>query len=226
MKIKEYWLREAVFGMEDGMVSTLGAITGIAFGAQEQSIIIMSGLVVIAVESISMGVGSYLSRKTITDWHERQIEEEKTQIGQDLFAEKKELKELLIRDGWPPKIAEQMALTASKNKQLLYKEMFYRELGLPFGKKNTFSHGGQIMFLAYITGGLIPLCVYFFLNWQTAWWIASIVTLIALFLLGFIVAGFAKTNRLRSGGRVFILGGLALFIGMLAGWLSQRYLGV
>src|SRR3989338_5452577 len=57
-------IREIVFGMEDGLVSTMGAVTGIAAASQNHFIVILSGVVIIAVESISMGVGSYLSTKS------------------------------------------------------------------------------------------------------------------------------------------------------------------
>lgn len=56
-------LREIVFGLEDSLVSTLGAITGIAVGTNSQYIVILSGLVLIAAEATSMAAGSYLSTK-------------------------------------------------------------------------------------------------------------------------------------------------------------------
>jgi len=57
-------IREIVFGLEDGMVSTLGAITGLAAATQSQPLVIVSGLVIIAVESLSMAAGTYLSNKS------------------------------------------------------------------------------------------------------------------------------------------------------------------
>lgn len=60
-------VREIVFGAEDSFVSTLGAVTGIAAGVQNASIVILSGLVLIAVEATSMAAGSYLSSKTAAD---------------------------------------------------------------------------------------------------------------------------------------------------------------
>ncbi|TAL50718.1 hypothetical protein EPN81_01925 [Patescibacteria group bacterium] len=56
-------MREIVFGLEDSLVSTLGAITGIAVGTGSQYIVILSGLVLIAAEATSMSAGSYLSTK-------------------------------------------------------------------------------------------------------------------------------------------------------------------
>ncbi len=57
-------LRVSLFGLEDGIVSTLGALTGIAAGSGSRYIVVLSGLVIIAVESLSMAAGSYLSSKS------------------------------------------------------------------------------------------------------------------------------------------------------------------
>jgi len=60
-------MREIVFGLEDSLVSTLGALTGIAIGARSTYIVILSGLVLIAAESMSMAAGSYLSSKSASE---------------------------------------------------------------------------------------------------------------------------------------------------------------
>ena len=72
--------REMIFGMEDGMVSTLGAITGIAAASGSYFAVILAGLVIISVESISMAVGSYLSSKSAKNIEERMLVEEKTEL--------------------------------------------------------------------------------------------------------------------------------------------------
>lgn len=60
-------IREIVFGLEDSLVSTLGALTGIAAGTQSTFVVVLSGLVLIAVEATSMSAGSYLSSKSAAD---------------------------------------------------------------------------------------------------------------------------------------------------------------
>lgn len=57
-------IREIIFGLEDGLVSTLGVVTGIASGTQDRSIVLLSGVVLVAVESLSMAAGTYLSNKS------------------------------------------------------------------------------------------------------------------------------------------------------------------
>jgi len=61
------YIREIVFGLEDSLVSTLGAIIGIAVGSQSRFVVILSGLVILAAEATSMSAGSYLSSKSATD---------------------------------------------------------------------------------------------------------------------------------------------------------------
>ena len=222
---KDSWFKEIVFGLEDGMVSTLGAITGIAIGSMDQNTIVLAGIVVITVESISMGVGSYLSNISVKEGQIKILDLEKISLKEDLGEEKSELLKIYLEQGWSDKLAKRMVEEAAKNERLLLNEMSSHEYGLEINniyQKNN-SHWG--MFIAYIIGGLIPLSVYLIFNWQTAIWLSIILTLLSLFGLGVVIAGYNRTNRLTGGWRVFLLGGLAMIIGISAGWLSRKYLG-
>lgn len=63
--IHEDYLRSIVFGFQDALVSTTGAIAGVAIGTGDKRLVILTGLVVITVEALSMGIGQYLSEKTV-----------------------------------------------------------------------------------------------------------------------------------------------------------------
>ncbi|MDD4995100.1 MAG: VIT1/CCC1 transporter family protein [Patescibacteria group bacterium] len=72
-KIREIvgrYIYQVVFGFQDSLVSTLGAIIGIAEGSRDRFVVILSGLVIIFVESLSMGLGTYISSKS-----EREVKE-------------------------------------------------------------------------------------------------------------------------------------------------------
>ena len=73
-------LRDIIFGLEDGMVSTLGALTGIAIGSQDREMIVLAGLVIIAVESVSMGIGSFMSSRSVIAIDKRRLSEEAMEI--------------------------------------------------------------------------------------------------------------------------------------------------
>ena len=64
-KIHEDYLRSIVFGFQDALVSTTGVIVGVAIGTNNREIVLLAGIVTILVESLSMGVGQYMSEKAV-----------------------------------------------------------------------------------------------------------------------------------------------------------------
>ncbi len=216
-------IREIVFGMEDGMVSTLGSISGIAVGSQDKFVVLLSGIVIIAVESISMGIGSYLSNRSKLEVEMRMIKEEKRAIEKYLPREKKELEEFYLADGWPPELARKMADTAAQDKKLMLKEMSYRELALVPDREGRPLLNAAAMYFSYIAGGTVPLLAYFFLPVMTALPVSIVTTLIGLFGIGIFVAHYTKLSRWKSGLRIMLVGGLAFVIGLIVGEVFNKF---
>jgi VIT1/CCC1 family predicted Fe2+/Mn2+ transporter len=213
-------LREIVFGMEDGMVSTLGAITGIAIGSRDPQVVLLAGCVIISVESISMGIGSYLSNLSHKEVEQRKIAEEMEELKNYPEEEKEELKMIYKEDGWPEELAREMAEVAAQNPDLILKEMIKHELDIPTEESNP-GLGGMFMFGAYIIGGFVPLTAYIFLPIEKALFISTPITLLGLFALGAATTRFTKQNWLKSSLRMFVLGGIALGVGLIAGTLFK-----
>lgn len=65
--INREYLRSVIFGVEDSLVSTTGLIAGLSIGAENKKIVLLGGIVAIAVESISMGAGEYLSDSAVSE---------------------------------------------------------------------------------------------------------------------------------------------------------------
>lgn len=63
--VHEDYLRSIVFGFQDALVSTTGVIVGVATGTGNRDIVILAGIITILVESLSMGVGQYMSEKAV-----------------------------------------------------------------------------------------------------------------------------------------------------------------
>ncbi|PLX25638.1 hypothetical protein C0580_01990 [Candidatus Parcubacteria bacterium] len=210
-------IRDIVFGLEDGMVSTLGAITGIAVGSQSHYTVILAGMVIIAVESISMGIGSYISNLSEHGIIKRKLYEEETEIEDFPHEEKEEMEQIYIRDGWPKDLATKMAEATSRDKKLMLHEMAHHELNILPNEKRHPGMNGLFMFFAYIFGGIIPLFSYFVLPIDLAIKVSIVVTLLGLFLLGASTAYYTKGNWLKMGSRVLFLGGIALLAGYLIG---------
>lgn len=203
------------------MVSTLGAVTGIAIGSQDHFTIVLAGLVIIAVESISMGVGSYLSNRSQSELHHRYLHEEREEIKDYPHEEQHELERMFIRDGWPPHLARQMTETAAGDRHLMLQEMAYRELNIAGTMRAAPLRNGFYMFGAYIIGGTVPLVAYLLLGVAQALPISIGITLIGLFGLGAATTKLTKVNWVKAGLRIMILGGVAMAIGLIVGSLAK-----
>lgn len=214
-------IRELVFGVEDGMVSTMGAVTGIAVGTGNPYIILLSGVVIIAVESISMGVGSYLSNKSEKEINERMLEEEREEIADHPEEERDEMVRLFVDDGWSKNLAEKMADETAKKKDLMLKEMAYRELQLIPNAEKTPIRNGFIMWGSYIVGGLVPLTPYFIFDIATALPVSIVITLCGLFGLGAFTTRYSKRPWWKAGFELLLLAGAAAAVGYAVGSLGQ-----
>ncbi len=217
-KISDNFLKEIIFGLEDGMVSTLGALTGVAIGSHDSQIVLLTGAVVVAVESISMGIGSYLSGQSIRERQLNELNIEKMLVHKKTAVEIEELKTMLLEDGWSKQLTKKMIEESGKNKELLFREMQYRELGLHLRKMERTDHSAWGMFFAYVIGGFVPLSAYLFFAINQAMWISVVFSLSGLFILGFLIAEQSGWTRWKRGLRMMLFGGLATLVGWLAGW--------
>ncbi len=216
-------LREVVFGVEDGMVSTLGALTGIAIGTQNHFAVVLSGFVIVAVESLSMGIGSYISNKSVHELTKRKLDEERYEIKKFRKEEILELERLYIADGFEKKLAQQMARAAARKKKLFLKEMAYRELKVFPAQDGASLKDGLTMYVSYIVGGLIPLTPYLFLPLASALLPSVFITLFGLFTLGVFTTRYTKRNWFIAGIEMLLIAGLAVVIGSLVGKLGGKF---
>lgn len=212
--------REIVFGLEDGMVSTLGAITGISIGSNSQYIIIMSGFVIIAVESVSMAIGAYLANRSVIEEEKMEIKQEKKEVIGKPRHERHELANYYRKQGWPATLADKMAQVASKNKKLFLEEMVSHELSLPMRIKDHSIASAFFIFVAYVLGGLVPLSPYFFLPIEIGMIYSIIATMLGLFVLGIWTTMITGQSWWKVGMRMILLGGVAIIVGWLVGQLS------
>ncbi len=217
-------VRELVFGAEDGMVSTLGSITGIAVTTGDPYVTLLAGIVIVGVESISMGVGSYLSSKSVSAIDQRMLKEEREELEKYPKEEEEELVGMYVDDGWSKPLAVKMAAEAAKNKHLFLQEMAYRELKIIPDNEENPAKNGLVMWAAYIVGGIIPIAPYFALPVQQAVITSACITLFGLFLLGVFSARFSKRNWFRAGFEMLILASVAAGVGVVVGRLVEQLL--
>lgn len=214
-------LREAVFGLEDGIVSTLGAVVGIAAGTQNRFVVVLSGLVIIAVESLSMAAGSYISSKSERDLAKRYLDEEAWEIENQPEKEKKELFDFYAKRGFTPDESQILVNRITQDKQLWLEEMAHHELKIFPNELEKPGENAWIMGVSYIIGGSIPLVSFLLLPLSRASIVAIVVSTFALFVVGSYITKYTQRVWWKSGLEMVVIASSAALLGYFIGKVAE-----
>jgi len=219
-------IRELIFGLEDGLVSTLGAVVGVAAGTNDSRLVILTGAVVIVVESLSMAAGSYLSSKSHRELLEKKIRDERREIEEKPEEETEELRVMYRERGFSEDEIKIIVKRITQNKELWLEEMVTKELHI--GKIQLDEPNGHaaIMGFAYIVGGSVPILPYLFLPVQLATLVSVISTIIMLFVLGYWKGSVAGINRVKSGLEMLLVASAAAGLGFAIGTIVGQIFGL
>jgi vacuolar iron transporter family protein len=203
-------IRDIVIGMSDGLTVPFALAAGLSGAISNTNLIIIAGLAEIAAGSIAMGLGGYLAGKTEVDHYNSELKREYEEVETVPDVEKQELKTFFSSLGLSAEIQNQAVEEVSRDKDKWVELMMKYELGLekpdPLrAKKSAFNIG-----ISYIVGGLIPLSPYFFAdNGISGLKISAIITLICLFIFGYLKSKFTGVNPLSGAFRVMMIGAIA-----------------
>ena len=109
-QLAETYLRDLTFGVEDGIVSSFGVLIGVAIGAKSSHMVQLTGLVVIAVEALSMAVGTFLSARSEKERVAKILSEELDEIRTNPEKERAELVVFYTNQGFSPEAAATMVV--------------------------------------------------------------------------------------------------------------------
>jgi len=214
-------LREAVFGTQDGLISTLGALTGIAEGTQSGQAVIIAGVVIIVVESLSMAAGSYLSSKSQREYLERLLREEEEEIKTEPEKERQEIWDMYRERGYTDAEIEIIARRLMANPHLLLEDMAHKELGICPAALEEPLGNAVVMGMAYVIGGLVPIVPYLLLPVGPAMPVSIEMTLLVLFLFGGLKGRIVKQVWWRSGAEMLVIAGMAALAGFAIGRFAK-----
>jgi len=209
------WLRAAVLGSNDGLVSTASLMIGVA-AANKSDLLITAGLAGIAAGAMSMAVGEYVSVKSQTDIEKTDREIEIRQLSDDPEGELAELINIYMKRGLSKELATSVA-TALHEKDALeahlrdelghFDHTRARPVQAGIASAIAFTAGGAIPLLGAIidTGNRVPLILVF--------------SSIGLIVAGVISARIASSSTLKTTARIFAGGALGVTITAGIGWL-------
>ena len=209
------WLRAAVLGSNDGLVSTASLMIGVA-AASKSDLLITAGLAGIAAGAMSMAVGEYVSVKSQTDIEKTDREIEIRQLQEDPEGELVELINIYTERGLSKELATSVA-NALHEKDAL--EAHLRdELGHFDHTRARPIQAGIASAIAFTAGGVIPLIGALLGNENKVLFIL-IFTAIGLIVAGVISARIASSSTFKTTARIFAGGTLGVAITAGIGWL-------
>jgi len=210
-------IRDIVFGLEDGLVSTLGVIIGIAEGSRSSYVVILSGIVVVFVEALSMAAGTFLSAKSNKEVLEEKIRKEKLEIKNKPGEETEELYEIYREQGLSREDAKPLVEQVIKNENVWLEEMKLHELGITDAQLENPKINALFMGVSYIIAGSVPVLAFFFLPIDSAVILSVILTVVALFFVGAGKTIFTKKSWLKSGAEMTLIALAAAALGFVIG---------
>ncbi|MFI7095043.1 VIT family protein [Streptomyces lydicus] len=196
------WLRAAVLGANDGIVSTAGLVVGVAGATDSRGALLTAGLAGLLAGSLSMAAGEYVSVSTQRDSEKAALAQEKRELATEPQAELVELTQLLRGKGLAEQLAREVAEQLTAHDALrAHAEV---ELGIDPDELTNPWHAAGASFLAFTVGALLPLLAIVLPPAGQRLWITVLAVLAALALCGWSSArlGAAPVGRavLRNVG--------------------------
>ena len=219
---KQRGIREIVFGAQDGILTTLGIVTGVSSAAPERATILITGFLSLLVGAISMGVGEYLGGKAEREVVQSAIDfeqREMLEMPDEEFAEQVSYYRL---KGFTDDEATMIVRRLEKNPEIWLHEMVRDEFGIDVRE----AEGGDLrsalaMMGSFAFGAALPVVPYAFgISIGAAMWVGLALAVAALFGIGYF-AGTLSGRRPAVKGLEIVAFGAAVFA---IAWAAGRYI--
>ena len=204
------WLRAAVLGANDGILSTASLVLGVAASGASGSTIVTAGIAGLAAGALSMAAGEYVSVSSQRDTERADLRLEERELTNDPDGEMRELADIYERRGLPADLARQVALALSERGALAAHAR--DELGLDQDRRARPLQAAWTSALSFAAGALLPLIAVGVTPADVRVGVCVAVTLVALALLGTLGARLGGAPRLRAAARVVVWGVAAMAI--------------
>lgn len=205
-------LRPVVFGGNDGLVSNLALIMGVAGAAPGPGVIVLAGVAGLLAGAFSMAVGEYISVQSQRELLEFQVEFQRRQLRDTPDQERTILIGIYAERGLTADEATLFADRMLADPERALETLVREEVGLDPKAIGSPISAAVGSFIAFTLGAFVPVLPYLLASGQAAFVGSLAASLAALFLLGLGVSVFTHRHPLRSGARQLVLGLVAAVV--------------
>ena len=212
-------LRATVFGANDGLVSNLSLVMGVAGASNDNHFIVVAGIAGLLAGAFSMAAGEYISMQSQRELFERQIalEREEMRVMPDI--EEQELAQIYRAKGLSRADAGRIAASLMADPQRALDTKVREELGLDPNELGSPWGAAASSFLAFGVGAMVPLLPFLLTTGTPALVAALVLSFVSLFAVGAAVSMLTGRGFLFSGGRQVAIGAAAAAVTFAVGSL-------
>jgi len=206
-------LRAAVLGANDGLVSNMSLVMGVAGGAADSRTILLTGLAGLIAGACSMAMGEWLSVNSSRELAARQIETEREELLAAPELEREELELIYQSKGLSESTAKSLAAKVFSNKDVALDTLVREELGVdPEGLGGSAYAAAASSFSLFAMGAIVPVAPFFFTSGNIAVYASIALSGLALAVSGAITSLFTGRNVFFTAARQLLIGYLAAAI--------------
>jgi VIT1/CCC1 family predicted Fe2+/Mn2+ transporter len=213
-------VREIVFGAQDGILTTLGIITGVGVAEGARSAVFISGFLAMLAGALSMAVGEYLGGKSEREVVQATIEMEKAEMAADPQGEFAEQVAYYKMKGFSAEEAQMIVRRLAQHPEIYLYEMMRDEFGIDprVAEDTDLLRAPLAMGGSFAVGSLIPIAAYIVpLSMTGSTILALVLAIAALFGVGFYAARNTDRNPVSKGLEIVAFGVVVFVLSYLAG---------
>jgi VIT1/CCC1 family predicted Fe2+/Mn2+ transporter len=216
-------VRDVVIGMSDGLTVPFALAAGLSGAVHSTSLVVVAGLAEIAAGSIAMGLGGYLAARTDRDHYLSEREREIRETVELPDKETEEVADVFRSYGMSEEDLKPVVAAICSDQKRWVDFMMRFELGFEEPDPKRALNSAVTIAISYILGGLVPLAPYIVVaDVYQALSVSIAVTLVALFIFGFVKGKLTGIHPLRGGLQTVMIGGLASAAAFgLAKWIGR-----
>lgn len=211
------WLRAAVLGANDGIISTTSLVIGVAAASDTRSPVILAAVAGLVAGALSMSAGEYVSVSSQSDIESADLKREQAELETTPESELKELTNLYKNRGLDSDLAYQVAIQLTKHNDLeahAKDELGINEISKPKPLQAALASGGS-----FLAGGILPLLVSLFAPLQQMIIFQYSFSMLFLALFGLIAAKAGGSSITKAILRICFWGTIAMVITAIVGYL-------
>lgn len=209
--------RAAVFGVNDGLVSNLSLVMGVAGASTDTRYVLLAGVAGLLAGAFSMAAGEYVSMRAQRELFENQIEIERRELAEDPQGEQKELELIYRSKGLPNVAAAKLASQMMSDPEVALDTHAKEELGLNMNALGSPWGAAASSFVSFVIGASVPVLPFVLFARGTAFMTSLVLSAFALLAVGAMISSYTGRSVWISALRMLLIGFGAAAVTYLVG---------